>query len=464
MVETRGAVWHVAPCHTPSIAGTTVPLRRALTVFAVAVCALAGCSGGGDPPDTSVTATPEATGVEVPPTPPSPTPVPTASPTSTSTPPPTPSTAATPTEALDPLQGLDLEEVATDLVQPLDVAVRPDDGSLWVVQQGGAVVGLDDDGAVAGTLLDVSGLMEIHSIEQGLLGMAFHPDFPVDPRVFAFHSLPSNDNVLVSYEVGTDDRAVDPDSRTELVTIDKEPDKVRHNGGKVLFGPDGMLYLSLGDAARASVNGQDPSTLPGSILRLDVDAGDPVAVPPDNPFADGATLDGVAGAPEVWWFGLRNPWRFTIDPETGLAWIADVGQESVEEVNVVAFDEGGLNFGWPAREGTATFYDDPPVTEPVVEPVLEVAHDDTGEGCSITGGVVYRGAAIPELDGTYFYADWCHGWIRSVGWDGEAVVDEQDWSDELEVGQVSAIVHDGDGEVLVLDWEAGAVGRIVPRR
>lgn len=243
------------------------------------------------------------------------------------------------------MQGLNLEEVASGLVQPVDVVVRPDDDRLYVVQQGGSVVAIAADGSVGETLLDVTGAMVSHGIEQGLLGMAFHPDFPDDPRVFAFHSLESNDNVLVSYELGADGDRVDPDTRTELLVVDKEPDKIRHNGGKVLFGPDGLLYLSTGDAARASVNGQDPSTLPGSILRLDVDGGDPYAIPPDNPFAGGATLGGVSGAPEVWWFGLRNPWRFSIDPETGLAWIGDVGQDSVEEVDVVAFDEPGLNFG-----------------------------------------------------------------------------------------------------------------------
>lgn len=361
------------------------------------------------------------------------------------------------------MQGLNLEKVASGLVQPVDVVVRPDDDRLYVVQQGGSVVAIAADGSVGETLLDVTGAMVSHGVEQGLLGMAFHPDFPDDPRVFAFHSLASNDNVLVSYELGADGDRVDPDTRTELLVIDKEPDKIRHNGGKVLFGPDGLLYLSIGDAARASVNGQDPSTLPGSILRLDVDGGDPYAIPPDNPFAGGATLGGVSGAPEVWWFGLRNPWRFSIDPETGLAWIGDVGQDSVEEVDVVAFDEPGLNFGWPAREGTSVFYDDPPVTDPI-DPVLEVAHDDTGQGCSITGGVVHRGPAIPELNGTYFYADWCHGWIRSVGWDGRDVVDERDWSDQLDTGLVSAIVHDADGEVLVVDWESGAVNRIVAVR
>ncbi|MBY5162719.1 PQQ-dependent sugar dehydrogenase [Salsipaludibacter albus] len=446
----------------------TVDLRRPLVVALAAGLVLA-CSGDPEPPTASPepTASASSTDESSPDPAPSPSDPATPGPTGTTTAGPSDSPAASPTdtetEALPPLQGLDLELVAEGLEQPLDVAVRPDDGGLYVVEQPGTVRRIDDGAAADIPLLDVSGEMEIHSIEQGLLGLAFHPDFPDDPRVFAFHSLPSNDNVLVSYEVGADGEQVDPDSRTELLTVDKEPDKVRHNGGKLLFGPDGLLFLSLGDAARASVNGQDPSTLPGTILRLDVDGDEPYAIPAGNPFADGATVDGVSGAPEVYWFGLRNPWRFSIDAQTGLAWIGDVGQETAEEVDVVALDDAGVNFGWPAREGTGTFYDDPAVTEPV-DPVLTVAHDDTGQGCSITGGVVARGPSIPELDGTYFYADWCNGWIRSVGWDGEAVTDPQDWSDQLEVGQVSSITADGDGEVLVVDWDAGTVSRIVAVR
>lgn len=393
---------------------------------------------------------------------------PTATPSATAAAPDaTPTTPAPtgPTTPAAPLQGLALEQVASGLVQPLDVVTRPGDGALLAVQQQGTVVRITDDGTPADQpLLDVSEHMEIHSIEQGLLGMAFHPRHPEDPRIFVFHSLPSNDNVLVSYEVSDDDpEQVDADSRTVLLTIDKEPDKVRHNGGTVLFGPDGMLWLSLGDAARASVNGQDPSTLPGSILRLDVDGGDPYAIPPDNPFADGATVDGVTGAPEVYWFGLRNPWRFSIDEPTGTAWIGNVGQETVEEVEVAAIDDGGINFGWPAFEGTESFYDDPPVTEPV-DPVFEVRHDDTDEACSLTGGVVYRGATIPELDGHYFYADWCVGWIRSFTLDDDEVVGQQDWSEQLEVGMVSSFGTDADGELLVIDWDAGAILRVVPER
>jgi glucose/arabinose dehydrogenase len=231
----------------------------------------------------------------------------------------------------------------------------------------------------------------------------------------------------------------------------------------VLFGPDGLLYLSVGDAAQARLNGQDPANLPGSILRIDVDGGEPYAIPAGNPFGPGGEAPaGLKGAPEVWWFGLRNPWRFSIDEPSGLAFIGDVGQERVEEVNAAPLADGGLNFGWPSFEGTRLYSDVRPVSE-LTDPIVEVRHSGDG-GCSITGGEVYRGGAIPELAGHYFYGDWCRGWIRSFRLADGAVVDRKDWSADFEPETVSSFGHDADGELLVLDWQAGSVLRIVPVR
>ena len=440
--------------------------RRVLAALAVIV-SLAGCSGQRvettppAPPSSQPVATGGGTGPSLTRAP-SPTLAP--SPTRSPSPSPTASPEPSPSPTPEPLQGLELQLVAEGLENPLDVKARPSDGALFVVEQAGVIRRVEDDGVADEPVLDISDQVNVSSIEQGLLGFAFHPDYPDDPRVFVYHSMASNDNVLASYETTGDPDVLDPDTRAELLIIEKDPEAVRHNGGTVLFGPDGLLYLSLGDAARYSVNAQDPSTLPASILRLDVDGGGPYTIPDGNPFAPGEDgPEGVEGAPEVWWFGLRNPWRFSIDEPTGLAFIADVGQEAAEEINVVPLEDGGLNFGWPAREGLGAFVDVPLVSE-ATDPVLEIRHDDTDKGCSVTGGEVYRGAAIPELAGHYFYADWCTGWIRSFRLADGKVADQQDWSADLETVMVSSFGHDADGELLVLDWDADTLSRIVPVR
>jgi glucose/arabinose dehydrogenase len=415
--------------------------RRAVGIFTLALV-MTGCGG---------TATPsvQPTGMRAPTT--------TAIASAAAAPSVQPTQAATPSPP--PLQGLTLEEIATDLSHPLDVRARPGDGALFVVEQSGVIRRGDGSGAV---MLDISNLVNDFSIEQGLLGMAFHPDYPDDPRVFVYHSLADNDNVLASYETGGDPDVLDPSTRKVLLTIDKEPDAVRHNAGSLRFGRDGMLYLSLGDAEHAGTNGQDPTTLPSSVLRLDIDSGDPYAIPPDNPFANGP-MDGLAGAPEIWWFGLRNPWRFSFDPASGLAYIGDVGQEGAEEIDVVPIDEAGVNFGWPSREGLSAFLSTPLASDPR-DPVIEIRHDDTDRGCSVSGGFVYRGSAMPELDGTYFYADWCYGWIRSFVYADGVASEPMDWSDQLAAGTISGFGVDADGEILVLGWDAGTLYRIVPVR
>lgn len=359
-------------------------------------------------------------------------------------------------EPLDPLQGLEVELVADGLSQPLGVTSAPGDDRLFVIQRDGQVRIIEPNGSVvAEPFLDVGDRITTGSIEQGLLGFAFHPEFPTDPRVFAYYSVPNNDTHLVSYEVGEDASRVDTATEQEILVVDRHPERVRHNGGKLLFGPDGYLWAAIGDGAQASVNGQDPDTLPGSILRLDVDAGEPYAIPPDNPFADGG------GAPEVYFYGLRNPWRFTIDEVDGLVYIADVGQDSVEEINIVPIDAAGTNFGWPVFEGTAEFYGGEPHSD-VTDPVRELSHDEGH--CSITGGEVYRGSAIPELDGHYLHGDWCRGLTESFRYDGSEVVDVVDRTEELDVEMPSSFGVDVDGEPLIVDWGASALLRIVPRR
>ncbi len=366
--------------------------------------------------------------------------------------------APPPTAPATPLKGLRLETVVSGLSEPVEVLAPQNDGLTFVVERTGTVRIAQGAKLLKQPFANLRPQIKSSSIEQGLLGMAFPPSYPQDRRVFFFHSTKNNDNVLVSYRVNPDGRAIDPSSRLVLLTIDKEADAVRHNAGALRFAPDALLYVSVGDAARASKNGQNPRTLPGSILRIDVSDPTRYLIPAGNPFADGK-----AGAPEVFWYGFRNPWRFSIDPVSKLAYIGDVGQETWEEVSVVPFDKPGLNFGWPLFEANKRYYKGTPAT-PLVAPVIAIRHGGEDGSCSITGGEVYRGTAIPELVGHYFYADWCLGWIRSFRFDGTAAVDQKDWSSQLPAAMVSAFGHDATGELLVVDYEGGTVSRVVPRR
>lgn len=351
--------------------------------------------------------------------------------------------------SLPPLTGLAYEKVtdapfANALVARGDVLwVGTKDGRIWQVGEGGLAV-----------LADISDRVRNEG-EQGLLGMAPHPDDR--DRLFVHYSATDGDTVLAEYAAG--DTGPDPASERVLLRIDQPA--ANHNGGPVVFGPDGMLYLALGDGGGAGDrygNGQNIESLLGGILRIDADwrdGGDPYGIPSDNPFV------GRDGADELWVYGLRNPWRIVFDD--GWLYIADVGQDAFEEVNVVPADAAGTNFGWPLTEGFHCYSPRSGCdTGGLTLPVLEVAHGDGG-ACSITGGVVYRGEAIPELFGHYLYSDYCGGWLRSFRWDGSAAVEGRDWTSDVGVpGPVVSFGTDEAGEVHVLTPDA--VWRIVPVR
>lgn len=355
----------------------------------------------------------------------------------------------TTTEPLPPLIGLAIEPVTDALSQPVLLLSPPGSDRRFVLERVGAVWELDPAGAPGEEpWLDLRDRVNPGGIEQGLLGMAFHPEFQDNGRFFAYYYHGANTTRLVELSGEPGVAVVDPDTEKVMMTFDKPT--VRHNGGMLEFGPDGMLYLSLGEGGAASVHSQDPATHLSSILRLDVDSGDPYGIPEDNPFVEGG------GAPEVWAYGLRNPWRFSIDVPTEDIYIADVGHERFEEINVVSLSQPGLNFGWIRMEASSCFQSGcDPDAENLTLPVHEYSHD---EGCSITGGRVYRGDAIPELDGVYLYSDWCGGWLRSFRWDGSMATDHTEWLTGL--GQVNSFGVDSEGELYVLTWE-GEVGRIV---
>jgi glucose/arabinose dehydrogenase len=424
-------------------------VRRAPLVGALTALALAASACATDPapettvtipraPTTSTTAPSTTTTTAAPAT--------TVERSTTTTPPPTTTTT------LPPLTGLVLDPVSDALSQPVVLTAPTGDERLFVVERIGRIRIIDaEETLLSEPFLDLTDRVNSGGLETGLLGLAFHPDYAENGRLFAYYFHGGATTRLSEFAVSDDPDLADPESERILLEFDQPTS--RHNAGMLQFGPDGYLYVSLGEGGAAATHAQDPNTLLSSILRLDVDSGDPYAVPSDNPFVEGG------GAPEVWAYGLRNPWRFAIDPVEEVLYIADVGHSNWEEINVVPLDQGGYNFGWLRMEGTHCFRAGcDPVEEGLTLPVIEYSHDD---GCSITGGFPYRGALMPELAGRYFYSDWCAGWIRSIRVDGGVVVEETLWLED--VGQVNAFGMDSDGEIYVLTWD-GRVARILPTR
>ena len=330
---------------------------------------------------------------------------------------------------------LSLRRVAAGFDQPLGLEPAPGSDELYVVEQPGRVVALDGDGP-GRTLIDISDRVQSGG-EQGLLGLAFHPDYARNGRFFLHYTNKQGDTRVDEYRRTAS--GADPASRKELLRV--EQPFPNHNGGQLSFGPDGLLYLGLGDGGGAGDrddNAQDLRDRLGKILRIDVNRA-------------GSDWEPVA-------YGLRNPWRFSWDRETGDIWIADVGQEEREEINVIReFTDPPPNFGWPGFEGTNDFDEREP-TGPgrVVEPVAEYDHD---EGCSVTGGYVYRGSEVPAMRGRYLYGDVCSGaiWTLRAGRGSASDVRKED--DRLE--QVAAFAQDPRGELYAISLSEGLF-RVVP--
>ena len=352
---------------------------------------------------------------------------------------------------------LALREIATGLDFPLYLTAAPGDQTrLFVVEKTGKIRVIRNGTLVTQPFLDVSAKVS-NGGEQGLLGLAFHPQYATNGRFVVYYTNTSGDTRVSVFRVSSDPEVADPASEQVILAVSQP--FANHNGGMVTFGPDGKLYIGLGDGGSGGDpqgNGQNKNTLLAKILRLDVSGTGQLTVPADNPFA------GQAGVrPEIWSYGLRNPWRFSFDRSTGDLYIADVGQNAREEIDVSgsAGQFGrGLNFGWNTMEGTACY--SPPAgcnRSGLTLPVLDYDH---GEGCSVTGGYVYRGDAIPTLRGTYFYADYCNGWVRSFRFQGGAVTSQIDWALLRPGGQITSFGEDGKGEIYVM-ISGGKVFQIV---
>jgi glucose/arabinose dehydrogenase len=380
----------------------------------------------------------------------------------------------------DALEALTTELVADGLAHPLFATHAPGDYTrLFILEQNTGdieILNLKTGQLNPQPFLQLGSLIESGGNEQGLLGLAFHPDYQTNGHFYVNYTAAAGngDTVVARYSVTDDPDLADPESAYVLLTIDQP--QPNHNGGWVGFGPaDGYLYIGTGDGGGGGDddsghtpgvgNGQDiTDNLLGKMLRIDVDGGSPYGIPPDNPFV------GVTGDDEIWAFGLRNPWRCSFDRETAGFWIADVGQSAWEEVDYQPADSvGGENYGWRCREGKHDYNTEGDCSQtPFTEPVHEYSHGGDPFRCSITGGYAYRGCAIPTYRGRYFFADYCSGQIWSFSFDGENVSDLIDHSDELDppgdldISSISSFGEDARGELYICDLSGGEVFRIVP--
>ncbi len=313
---------------------------------------------------------------------------------------------------------LRLETVARGLDQPIGISQAGDgSGRLFINEQAGLIrVVMPEGTLLAQPFIDLRDRIESGG-ERGLLGVAFHPDFAHNRRLFVHYSRAGDGATVVSeLRASADGTRADPTSERILLTVSQP--YANHNGGEIVFGPDGYLYIGLGDGGSGGDphgNGQSLRTLLGKILRIDMDgahaAGKAYAIPPDNPFAEGGLRPGQ-GLAEIWAFGLRNPWRFSFDREGGDLYIGDVGQGAWEEIDRQPGDSrGGENYGWNVMEGRHC-YSGQCDQAGLVMPIAEYSH---GEGrCSVTGGHVYRGTRQPLLRGVYIFADYCSGTIFTL--------------------------------------------------
>jgi glucose/arabinose dehydrogenase len=360
---------------------------------------------------------------------------------------------------------LRLVPVLTGLQQPLFLTHAGDgSGNVYIVEKRGRIrVAKDghsknDQGVVrAQPFLDISSMVRSSGSEQGLLGLAFHPNYRSNGHLFVNYIDASGNTVIARFTASGDKSAVDPGSGKTILAI--EQPFANHNGGMLAFGPDGMLWIGMGDGGSGGDprgNGQNRGALLGKLLRLDVDRGDPYVIPPDSPFAGQPNVRG-----EIWALGLRNPWRFSFDRLTGDLYIGDVGQNSWEEIDFVpAGSPGGLNFGWNRMEGTHCY---PPGRS--CDPgglALPIVEYPTGaEGCSVTGGYVYRGKAIPAAAGVYYFTDYCSGTLWAASRDAAGV-----WRRTVAVAGSggnrghSSLGEDEAGELYVTGLGDGVVYRL----
>ncbi len=383
------------------------------------------------------------------------------------------------TTCLAPAQPTDTTSVTTSLAYPslpaqsqlLHMLQRPGDDSRWyVVRRTGQVVRFQNTASASSvsTVIDLSGPVNSSANETGLLGMAFHPNFSSNGEVYFSYTITGTGgtnpytSVISRFTSNDGGDTIDPGSEEILLTLEQRYNN--HNGGNIAFGPDGYLYIGFGDSGSGGDPGnrsQNTGTLHGSLLRIDVDNGSPYGIPSDNPFsseaicnAEEVTDNNLNACPETYAWGLRNPWRWSFDTATGDLWLADVGQNAREEVNII---ELGGNYGWKIQEGTACFSPSSGCDNTgLVEPVVEYSHS---LGQSITGGYVYRGDDIPELTGRFIFGDFVSGRIWAVSTDEEGNYGRDQLQDTSY--SIASFAQDQEGEVYLLNYANGRIRKLV---
>ena len=347
---------------------------------------------------------------------------------------------------------LRLQEIASGLSSPVYLTSPAADSRLFVVEQSGRIRIIENGQLLATPFLDIVSRVGSGG-ERGMLSVAFHPAYKTNGFFYVYFTGTSGEIRVERFTVSTNANQANAASSKLILSVPHP--RSNHNGGLAMFGPDGMLYLGLGDGGGGGdpdLAGQNVNTLLGKLLRIDVDTGDPYAIPSGNPFANRNDA-----RREIWAYGLRNPWRFAFDRSAGNLYVADVGQGAFEEVNVVASTRAGVNYGWSVLEGSSCFGASSCNKSGLELPVLEYGHGNNQ--CSVTGGFVYRGSAMPELAGVYFYSDYCAGWVKSFKLSGGAATDERDWN-LGSIGNVTSYGEDASGE-LYLTSSNGRVYKFV---
>jgi glucose/arabinose dehydrogenase len=349
---------------------------------------------------------------------------------------------------------LQLVQVATGFSAPVYLSAPPGDSNrVFVVEQAGQIVVIQNGQKLGTPLLDITSRV-LYGGEQGLLSVAFHPQFATNHFFYVDYTrrnaaADTTYTMIERYTVSAADSNVADSATHKLILQITQPQPVadypNHKGGLLLFGPDGKLYIGMGDGGSGGDpqnRAQNKDSLLGKLLRIDVDGGDPYVNPPNNPYTGGG------GRGEIWAIGLRNPWRYAFDPPSGLLFIADVGQNVYEEVNVEPASSGGLNYGWNIMEGLHCYNSSTCSGAGLVLPAVE--YDHSGGNCAVIGGFVYRGTQWPALAGQYFYADLCAAWLRSFTYAGGTVTARRNWFLNVDLGSVNSFGQDARGELYVL--------------